>query len=47
MGTTLADHFNQFGRKHSILRNTDGYSVNWIAQSTATGMALALGPFDD
>jgi hypothetical protein len=47
MGTTLADHFSQFGGKHSILRNADRHDVNWIARPTATRLDLATGAFDN
>jgi len=46
IGTTFADHFHQFGRKHSLLGDTDLYNVNWLVQSTATGMDHAIRAFD-
>lgn len=46
MGTALADHFGQFGREHSILRNADMHNVNWVAQPTAPSTNLGTCPLD-
>jgi hypothetical protein len=47
MGTTLSHHFNQFGRKHSILGIADRHHMRCIVQPTAPGRAPATGASDN